>query len=180
MYGYKVLEWQDNKLISPLYKAEWRFGVKSIAACAWGGNTGIHAVPDKECRCGIYATKDAFASTPYMRGVAHLLVLGWASGKTIIGENGYRCAEWEPTHIVDISAIEAESDLMWETAHSRMGKDISMEITLYILGLEGAKKRSKEQFAANRLVRERLHAWMGVPVIDLAQAEILIGDSWAK
>jgi len=168
MYGYKVLERVGNEWVSPLYKSVWEFGAKTEAICRYGG----HIVPTKGCTCGIYASKNVLAVTTYMRGTPSVVALGWGSGTTIVGENGYRCQAWEPVYVVDITPIEDESDLMWDTANRPFNQNV--EITLVILGLEKSKQRSKECFEMNRKLRQGL----GLTTIDLFQAETLIGDSW--
>jgi hypothetical protein len=73
-----------------------------VAACPDEGSD--HVVPEEDCSCGIYATKDrsALADMSYGRYTQDSLrVLGEValSGKVIVGEFGYRATKGRPARL---------------------------------------------------------------------------------
>jgi hypothetical protein len=178
MYGYRVLERVHKEWVSPIYRQTWEFGSKAIAKCniAEWEHTEFHAVPDSACRCGFYASKDIMAVLPYMRATPSVIAFGWGSGKIIVGETGYRAAEWEPVYAVDLSSLDAQIDEMWDEAERRRLEGKTVEMAIAIFGLDGAKARAHKSLRDNY----ELMCREGLGVISLAQAQVMLGDSWEK
>jgi hypothetical protein len=168
MYAYKVLVWQ-GRWTSPLYNQTWLFGRKAFAVCGFSSFAHLDGIPGVGCQCGFYASKSIMPAMGYMRGEPAVIALGWGSGKVIIGEMGYRAAEWEPLYAVDTAPLDALIDEMWDNAPPN-------ELTLAILGLEGTKARAHKGLKESWELVQKL----GVPVVSLEQSEVMLGDSWAK